>query len=236
MGGDTIARILVTRPLNLARETAHRLQAMGHTAMIAPLMQPEALAWNTPAPLPDALLLTSPQTAQMGGDTLDKLRLLPVYAVGERTARAARAAGLHVIHVGNGNAADLCADIEKKYPISGHRHILHLCGEDVTPLPPMNHVHIVRQIVYRARLIPDLPEPIEQAFQARCIDWVMLFSSRSAAHFTRLYDRTGCKRHDLAVVAISPRALQAAGTGWHRAHAATHPTTQAMLDIIGPHI
>ena len=58
----------------------------------------------------DALLLTSANAVRLGGSELAKLRDLPVTAVGEATAAAARDAGFRVETIGSGNAVDLLAE------------------------------------------------------------------------------------------------------------------------------
>ncbi|MCA3254509.1 MAG: uroporphyrinogen-III synthase [Alphaproteobacteria bacterium] len=223
-----MARVLVTRPQPLADETAAALRAAGHEALVAPLMETVAVAWTPPAAPPDALLMTSPQAALLGGDGLRALAGAPLYTVGERTAAAARAAGLSVVHTGaqDGAAALAAAAAD------GRRMLLHLAGEDRTDLPVPDGLRVDIATLYAARLAP-LTEAATDALAAGTIDWVLLFSSRSAAHFSALHDAGGWPRARLGIAALSAKVLAAAGAGWRVGVAAAAPDTAALLAAAG---
>ena len=80
-------------------------------------------------------------------------------------------------------------------------------------------------IVYRAALqsLGPLPQT----------DWVLLYSPRTAAHFAAECDRLGVARAAIALAAISPAALAAAGPGWARTATAAAPNEDALLAAIG---
>src|SRR6185312_10636995 len=87
------------------------------------------------------------------GGKLDGFRGLPVYAVGEATARATRQAGLSVAAVGEADVERLLGSIEPDLKL------LHLCGEDRrTPVEVAQHITPVP--VYRAKPVasPELDE------------------------------------------------------------------------------
>lgn len=223
-----MAQVLVTRPQPLADETAAALRAAGHVALVAPLMDTVAIDWTPPTHPPDALLMTSPQAALLGGAGLRALARAPLYAVGERTAAAARAAGLTVVHTGvqDGAAALAAAAAD------GRRTILHLAGEDRTDLPAPAGLTVAVATLYAARLAP-LDGDATAALAAGTVDWVLLFSTRSAAHFASLHDAGGWPRGRLGVAALSPKVLAAAGGGWRAAVAAAAPGTAALLAAAG---
>jgi uroporphyrinogen-III synthase len=79
--------------------------------------------------------------------------------------------------------------------------------------------------VYRARLhpLPALP----------AVDWVLLYSQRSAAHFAGEVDRLLAARRDIAIAAISAATLAAAGPGWRTAAVAAHPDEDGLLAATG---
>jgi uroporphyrinogen-III synthase len=223
-----MACVLVTRPQPLADETAAALRAAGHAALVAPLMETVAVAWTPPAARPDALLMTSPQAALLGGAGLQRLADVPLYAVGERTAAAARDAGLTVAHTGaqDGAAALAAAAAD------GRRTLLHLAGEDRTDLPVPAGLTVAVATLYAARLAP-LAADATASLAAGAVDWVLLFSTRSAAHFAALHDAGGWPRGRLGVAALSPKVLAAAGAGWRAAVAAATPGTAALLAAAG---
>lgn len=203
-----IARVLVTRPADLGQATADRLTALGHEPVLLPLLIPRALDWHAPDAPFDALLFTSPQAPALAGPKLARYLALPAYAIGDRTADAARAAGFADVRVGRGE---------------GRR--LHLSGRDVAPSDPDEGV--TRVPVYAAELAD--PELTRAAMRDLTFNWVLLFSARTAAHFASLAESPA----DLSIAAISGRALAAAGPGWRRAVAATEPTESGVLAAAG---
>ena len=224
-----MARVLVTRPQPLADETAAALAAAGHEAIVAPLMETVAVDWTPPATQPDALLMTSPQAALLGGPGLATLADVPLYAVGDRTAAAARAAGLRVVHVGTQDGAAALAAAAA----AGCCTLLQLAGEDRTVLPVPDGLTLDVATVYAARLVADLPDAARDALAAGRVDWVLLFSTRSAVHFAARNDAHGFDRAAVSVAALSAKVLTAAGTGWCAAVAAVTPDTAALLAAAG---
>lgn len=136
-------RVWVTRAAPGAAATAERLAQAGLVPVVAPLIETTPLA-NSADRLTDhdALVFTSAAAVrQVAALTSD--RTLPVYAVGEATARAARAAGWTVAADADGAVADLARTLAGTPP--GLR-LLHPCaavtagdlstvGRAVTPWP-----------------------------------------------------------------------------------------------------
>ena len=90
-------RLFVFRPEAAARQTVVKAQALGLDAVSIPLFEIVNLDWSPPEPSDfDGLLLTSANSVKAAGDSLDRYRHLPVYAVGEGTAVAALVSGLGV--------------------------------------------------------------------------------------------------------------------------------------------
>lgn len=209
-------RVLVTRPQPGADSTAAALRALGHEALVLPLLTTESLAWPPPSTLPDAVLLTSAASVRHAGPGADALRRLPAHCVGAATAAAARAAGWQDVRQGPGTAQALLDTL-------GGR-VLHLAGEDRTAvvLPPGLTLEI--RTVYRACLMPMPALP--------AADLALLYSARTARHFAAEWDRLGGRRGAIAVLAISPPALAAAGPGWRVARAAPAPTEDALLAVL----
>ena len=145
-------RLLVLRPEPGASATIERALGCGLNAVAIPLFKIEAVPWAAPDPAWfDALLLTSANAVRFGGPQLDRLRILPVAAVGEATVQAARDAGFEVVHSGTKGVDALLGSIEP-----GLR-LLHLCGEH-RRVPGGQRQVITPVVVYRARAIdsPDL--------------------------------------------------------------------------------
>ena len=91
----TAMRVLVTRPSDQAARTAKRLAALGHEAWIAPALE----IFPTGAPVPDGpfeLVVATSAQAFAGWTAPHALQRAPAACVGEKTAQAARGAGLAV--------------------------------------------------------------------------------------------------------------------------------------------
>jgi uroporphyrinogen-III synthase len=124
---------------------------MGLRPVVVPMFAVVPLIWDAPDPKDvDAVAMTSANAARHGGAGLAALTHLPLFAVGEATAAAARAAGFHDVHAGTGDAADLAGLL--KAPL----RILHLTGSDHRPIPTDAQVAVVP--VYETRpLVPAAP-------------------------------------------------------------------------------
>ena len=151
--------LLVLRPEPGATATAARAIAAGWQAITAPIFTLAACPWSPPDPaLFDAVMLTSANAARLAGADLARFRHLPLYAVGEATADAARAAGFHDIRIGASDGAALLTLAEHE----GANRLLHLAGYDLRPLPPSS-IAIERCTVYRAAPATTLPGPARAA-------------------------------------------------------------------------
>lgn len=218
-------RLLVTRPEPAASDTAAALAALGHDALMAPLLVTAPRRWRVPATPPQALLITSANAVRHGGSDLAGWHALPVFAVGAATAAALRAAGFVDVRAGAGDGAAALAAAHA----AGVTRLLHLAGADRTALalPPGLACEI--RTVYAARRVRALPAPARRALAAGAIDVVLLYSPRSAAVFAALVDRAGLARDRLAIAALSANVAAAAGTGWRRVEPAATPDEAALF-------
>lgn len=207
--------IVVLRPEPGASATAERARQQGLEPILIPLFEIEPVAWDAPdAGRFDALLLTSANAIRAGGQQLAQLQALPVHAVGERTAEAARHSGFDIASHGESGVDRLLDSIDPGLKL------LHLCGEDRRT--PFNGRQAITQIpVYRsnARMEVDV-RPAEGAI-------VLVHSSRAAQRFAELAGRRG----STSIAAISAAAAQAAGAGWKGLEIADNPTDEALLAL-----
>jgi uroporphyrinogen-III synthase len=212
--------VIVLRPEPGASETVARARELGLEAMSIPLFKVEPLEWRVPdANRFDALLLTSANAVRHGGAGLGTLNALPVHAVGEATAEAARAAGFTVATIGEGGIDLLMAALDP-----GLR-LLHLCGEPRRP-PADPRQAITAVPVYRSRAI----EPaLDLCAASEAV--VLVHSPRAADRFAELIDRAEIPRRSVAIAAISEAAAAAAGEGWAAIHVADAPTDDALLAL-----
>lgn len=120
-------RILVTRPQPGAEKTAARLRRKGYEPVVCPLTEIRPLPVELPGRDQDAIAVTSVNTLRHAPEALlREVSSYPCFAVGTRTASAARDAGFRDVRYGGGNAAGLAALIREALP-RGTR-MLYLCG------------------------------------------------------------------------------------------------------------
>ncbi len=213
-------RVLVLRPEPGATATSKRARRYGLNPVAIPLFEIVPLAWDAPDPGGfDALLLTSANAVRCGGDGLQSLRGLPVHAVGEATAAAARDSGFDIASHGDSNVDRLLSSIE------GDIKLLHLCGEHRTAIAEPRQT-ITAIPVYRAqeRDISLARDEVQGAI-------ALIHSQRAASRFATLVDEANADRASIAVAAISPDVAAAAGDGWAAIEAAGTPTDEALLAL-----
>jgi uroporphyrinogen-III synthase len=220
-----MTRLLVLRPQPGADATVRRAKALGLDAVATPLFRLLPIDWDTPDPTGfDAILLTSANAVRMAGDGLSLYLGLPVYAVGDATARAAREVGFGQIVAGDADGAAIVQDAAA----SGKSRLLHLAGRDHIELPD-HGASIARRIVYASEAVGALPAFAAETMRAGGI--ALLHSVRAARLFAALTDAAGLDRSRIMLACLSPAICAAAGAGWAGAVAAPSPTDQALLAI-----
>jgi uroporphyrinogen-III synthase len=226
-------RVLLTRPLRESLQLAHILSLCGHEGIVSPVLEIVPVAWGLPAAEIDAVVLTSqnavPETH------LDILKNIPCFCIGDATATAARAAGLTVASQAGGDRCALVAEIAAANPaqvlfLSGHQERADLIAELAAA-----HITATKRIVYRAVPLPEFSPEASQALQQNAIDWVVLYSPRSARLFCGLLAQVpmaGAPEFQLAclseAVAGAWRAVPGA-SGASSLVVANTPSTQALL-------
>jgi uroporphyrinogen-III synthase len=163
---------------------------------------------------------------------------LPLFAVGEATAEAARRAGCAAVIAAAGGAADLARLIAQRCRPQGGA-LLHLSGEDVRPglaeeLAAAGFA-LRRQVVYRARAARALSPATVEAIGRRQIEAVLLFSPRTARTFVELIARHGLQADIAGAAAICLSAAVAQPCRelvWRAIYQAARPATGALLEAL----
>ena len=211
-------RLFVFRPEAAAQQTVVRAKELGLDAVSIPLFELEPIDWSPrDAADFDALLLTSANTVKMAGASLDQYRALPVHAVGEGTAVAARVAGLGVATVGSGGVDSLLADVDPQL------RLLHLCGEDKRE-PAVEGRWITSVPIYRAKEKGDVTGLGRLGGHV-----AVVHSPRAARRLAELINPAD--RATIRVAAISEATAQAAGAGWQEVRVASAPRDNDLLAL-----
>ena len=160
-------RLLVTRP-DGAR-TAAELRTRGHQAVVAPLLRIEPIADVDLGGNWIALVLTSANAVRAiaAHPRYAALKNLPVFAVGERSAQAAREIGFADVTSADGDATDLAGLVVERV---GEGTLLYLAGEDragdLAGDLAAHGLDVRMAVVYRAVPAPSLPDQARAALAA----------------------------------------------------------------------
>jgi uroporphyrinogen-III synthase len=238
-------RLLVTRPQPDAERTAAALGRLGH--------QVERVALLRIEPIPDADFGSGPWSAVVvtSANALNaveshprraELLRLRLFAVGRRTAAAARAAGFLDVIAAGGDVQELAQQIRGSAQGRSEDRdpLLYLAGQDrggdLAGELAADGRKVRTTVVYRAVKMDRFPPAVAAALAAGQIDGVLHFSRRSAeayidcARVAALLDRAlslshYCLSHQIA------KPLMAAGA--KIIHVATRPDETALIELIG---
>jgi uroporphyrinogen-III synthase len=232
-------RLLVTRPEGEGVRTGAVLRARGHAVLLAPLLRVEAVdAAIADAPY-GAVVMTSANAARAiaSHPRRDALASLPVFAVGRRSAQAARAAGFRDVRSAGGDKADLVALIREEYR-APRGPLLYLAGEDRAGELELagSSVEVVTAVVYRAVAAERFPDAVAAALAAGALDGVLHFSRRSAEAYLACARRAALLATALAPVQYCLSAAVAAplaAAGAAAVRIAPRPDEAAMLELVG---
>jgi len=170
-------RVVVTRPQTDSERTAVALEALGHEVLVAPLMRIEPVAVDL-AGTWSAIVITSANALQAVPATADGVKTLPVFAVGDRSAEAARQAGFAEVSSANGDIKDLVRLVAAR-AVGAKAPLLYLAGEDrsgdLVPQLAAHGIDAEMKVVYR--IAAEVFPPVLAA------DAVLHFSRRSAELF-----------------------------------------------------
>ncbi|WP_336801139.1 uroporphyrinogen-III synthase [Kaistia sp. MMO-174] len=232
-------RLLVTRPEPEATRTAERLRALGHEPVLAPLLETVFLAPPPPGFRPAAILLTS------GNGLRGLLRWpnfrawldIPVLAVGDRTATAAREAGFRDVRSADGDGEALASlAIATLDPAAGT--LLYPAAIDRAGLWPdkLTATGFTISLVetYRMDPVAALPDPVADDLHQGRLDGVLLYSPRTAKTFVGLVARLDPQPplDHLSIYALSANVASVLTFG--SVLIADEPTDDALLARIPP--
>ncbi len=224
----------------MANAPRGRLRAQGHEVLLAPLMQVESL----PADLAGtwgAVVITSANAPIAIADNTarDALLQTPLYAVGRRSAEAARAAGFANVMSAGGNVRDLVRLLgERRADASAP--LLYLAGEDraadlICELT-VRGIAAEMRVVYRAVTAP-YPPALVAALQEGAVDGVLHFSPRSAENYVAGASAAGLGEAALAVAHYCLSAAIAAplcAAGAAHVTIAPQPSEAALIELLAP--
>ena len=229
-------KMLVTRPEPDAQSTMARLDALGIEAVVAPVMVRQTLDASLPPSNGfTAMVLTSANAVRALADrnALEQYRHLPVFAVGDRTAREATEAGFERVS----SAAGAFQDLVNAMTIARMRGPIfyptgkHQSADLAKALAPLG-VMVATAKVYDMVAIDALPEPVLAAL-GEGIGAVLAYSRRSAEIFASLAaDMPRDRRSSLAMLCLSEAVAEPLlEARFSRISLADRPDEDAMMSL-----
>jgi uroporphyrinogen-III synthase len=201
--------VLVTRPQPDDEATAAGLRARGLEVLLAPMLRFEPVVFNDDADARyGAVIVTSANALRGIEDHLAGTRLLklPLFAVGERTAAAARRIGFAEVIPATGDATGLrdsvLASVKAK-TLKKASPLLYLAGADLArdlagELGERGFT-VVTHTTYRMIPVASLPREVCDAFAANGVEAVLHYSRRSARAFLEAARAAGVEISALAI-------------------------------------
>jgi uroporphyrinogen-III synthase len=201
--------VLVTRPHPDGEATATGLRAKGFEVLLAPMLRFEPVAFHGDGEVSyGAVIVTSANALrgiepQLAGSTLLKL---PLFAVGEHTASAARLAGFEKVIPADGDATalrDIVLASVKTKQLKKTSPLLYLAGADLArdlagELGERGFT-VVTHTTYRMSPASGLPRETCEAFAANRVEAVLHYSRRSARAFLEAARAAGVEISALSI-------------------------------------
>lgn len=219
-----MAPLVVIRPEPGCTATVTAARAARIEAHAFPLFEVAPKSWEAVSGEHfDGVLIGSANALRHGGRGLRALTGLPVLAVGESTAQAAREAGFSVAVTGNGGLQNVLDTLP-----AGCTRLLRLAGEERVALTLPSGVRMAERVVYSSRAVP-FPADLIELLASPAI--IALHSAEAAGHLAAQCVSHGIRRARQRIAALSPRIGAAAGDGWGEVAAAAIPEDKALLAL-----
>ncbi len=216
--------LIVIRPEPGCSASVAMARELGLDVRGYPLFEVRGRSWAAPLASDfDALLLGSANALRHGGPGLAALKGLPVHAVGETTAQAAREMGFTIASTGAGGLQAVLDSLPQ-----AHRRLLRLAGDERVQLNLPRGVSLDERVTYASVAVAMPPELIELL---RSPAIVAVHSAEAVRHLTAECVRHAIRRAPLRIAALGPRVVQAAGPGWGEVAAASLPNDKALLAL-----
>ena len=201
--------VLVTRPHPDNEATAATLRARGLRVVLAPVLRFESLAFQDDLAAGYGAGIVTSANALRGFESHPEARrllALPLFAVGEHTAAAARRAGFTTVSASQGGVNGLRDDVvarAKAGKLDSTLPLLYLAGadlaRDLAGELGMRGFSVVIHTTYRMTPVSELPPEACAAFAANEVDAVLHYSRRSARAFVDAARRGGIEISALAI-------------------------------------
>lgn len=209
--------VLITRPLERARDLIRSLGKLGARALSCPMWRTDATdsagalaTWLHSGPW-DSVLVTSAQAAELSAAAILQVRPAQVAAVGRLTATALRRGGVQVQLVGRAGAMSLASELSRTLQPGAKVAVLRAEGAPPTVLGALSSMGFEVAEVTTHRLIPAPPAalmPVGDLVRRAARPWALVFDGRAAQILASALEPS--ERQRLQVAVIGPQTGQTA--------------------------
>lgn len=235
----TQPRILVTRPEPAVTGAARRLEEAGFSVSIFPLLHihltegaKETISQRLNAKT--ACIIATSQHALPLLASIAATHTLPLAVAGEASAALAHQLGFRQVIEGGGNAESMVSRITDSFsPTDGA--LLYVRGQDVsTDLAATLHAAgftVAEAIVYEARTVTTLPEPLQEQIRRHEIHAITAYSRRSLHTLEMMIEKHGLAESasHITLACFSPAIAEAADKHlWKQVECADSSCEEAM--------
>lgn len=239
--------ILVTRPEEDAGELKEKLEARGHRVSLAPLIEIEFLPVPPESFDAGAVLVATSRNglrALARSSAFDAARALPLFVVGQASARLAQDLLFRDVVAGPGRAAEL-APVVLDYVKGCGRRVMLVTGEDTAfdmeAYLRSRDIPVQSVVAYRGRPAAVLPASVLDGVKQGDVDAVILMSARTAAAWMSLAAKSDLGPHlgqitHLCLSETIARAVQTCDLGQPfrpRIKTARRPEIEEILALAG---
>jgi uroporphyrinogen-III synthase len=201
--------VLVTRPQPDDEATAVSLRAKGFEVLKAPMLRFEPVTFQDDEEVRFGAVIVSSANALRGIEPAlagSRLLKLPLFAVGERSAVAARGIGFENVTAADGDATalrDLVLKSVKAKALKKTSPLLYLAGadlaQDLAGELGERGFTVVTQTTYRMAPVTRLPDAVRDAFAANSVEAVLHYSRRSARAYLEAARAAGVEISALSI-------------------------------------
>jgi uroporphyrinogen-III synthase len=229
---------MITRPLEDAEPLAAELATLGVESLIEPLLSIAVTAVAAPDLTGvQGLLLTSANGVRAFA-SLSPERHLPVYAVGNATARTALQEGFENVTSAAGNVITLAGLVQQKWQ-PGDGVLLHVAGSKVAGnlaemLTLTGYQYHRAQLYHASKALALSPGGLE-AIENGTLNGVVLYSPRTADSFVDLLKKAGadnCAKHLHAFCLSDSVAAKVESLSWAGVIVAASPDQAALIKSV----
>lgn len=224
-------RLIITRPQIDAVPLAKTLEALGHSTIIAPLLDIVAREGvSIPALTFQAICTTSANGVRCLNAPIDYK--IPVFAVGEQSAAAALEKGFQKVEAEGGDVDGLVHNVCKKLKV-GDGPLLYVSGAETSGNLEVQFAKrgfdVRRVITYDA-----VPCALDRAaLYIKSSDGVLLYSPRTAKLWRHEIERLdlGSVADQLGYYCLSAAVAQSLPHNWHK-FVASRPSENSLLALL----